>query len=209
MAMKRENATRDMSRWLVLIPPFFLSLYLPPHTWPMLPPHLLPLTSLADHHGLGTGLFKANISPLVAEQYRHTKLFVGETKSGEHVIVDPMLTVSHMYMYFYLFINFGTLVGQITMVYSEKYIGFWPPLYIREFVAATGSHPVADQACGNRWLWLIRWLPCRCRVYPLTPVHHGESYSRVQNTLYSTPQTHLGRMGGRCSSFEWTARRKS
>ncbi|KAJ7785612.1 hypothetical protein B0H14DRAFT_2630373 [Mycena olivaceomarginata] len=31
MVMKREDATRDMSRWLVLIPPFFLSLYLPPH----------------------------------------------------------------------------------------------------------------------------------------------------------------------------------
>ncbi|KAJ7866807.1 hypothetical protein B0H14DRAFT_2732294, partial [Mycena olivaceomarginata] len=79
--------------------------------------------------GFGTGLFKTNISPLVAEQYHRTKLFVVETKSGEHVIVDPMLTVSHVYMYFYLFINFGTLVGQITMVYSEKYIGFWPPFH--------------------------------------------------------------------------------
>ncbi|KAJ7244647.1 peptide transporter PTR2A [Mycena haematopus] len=75
--------------------------------------------------GFGTGLFKANISPLVAEQYRRTKLFVVTTKSGERVIVDPTLTIARVYMYFYLFINVGALVGQITMAYSEKYVGFW------------------------------------------------------------------------------------
>ncbi|KAF8872958.1 peptide transporter PTR2A [Infundibulicybe gibba] len=75
--------------------------------------------------GLGTGLFKANISPLVAEQYKRTKLFVITTKSGERVIVDPALTVSSVYMYFYLFINIGALVGQISMAYSEKFVGFW------------------------------------------------------------------------------------
>lgn len=42
--------------------------------------------------GLGTGGFKANISPLVAEQYTRTKLFVITTKSGERVIADPALT---------------------------------------------------------------------------------------------------------------------
>lgn len=48
--------------------------------------------------GLGTGGFKANISPLVAEQYRRTKLFVTTTKKGERVIVDPTLTTSRIYM---------------------------------------------------------------------------------------------------------------
>lgn len=48
--------------------------------------------------GFGTGLFKANISPLVAEQYKRTKLFVITTKAGERVIVDPSLTVSRVYM---------------------------------------------------------------------------------------------------------------
>ncbi|KAF9496293.1 peptide transporter PTR2A [Pleurotus eryngii] len=75
--------------------------------------------------GLGTGGFKANISPLVAEQYRRTKLFVVTREGGERVIVDPALTVSRIYMYFYLFINIGALIGQITMTYAEKYIGFW------------------------------------------------------------------------------------
>ncbi|PPQ98990.1 hypothetical protein CVT26_014417 [Gymnopilus dilepis] len=75
--------------------------------------------------GFGTGLFKANISPLVAEQYKRTKLFVITTKSGERVIVDPALTVSRVYMYFYLFINIGALIGQISMSYSEKFVGFY------------------------------------------------------------------------------------
>ncbi|TFK84976.1 oligopeptide transporter [Polyporus arcularius HHB13444] len=75
--------------------------------------------------GLGTGGFKANVSPLVAEQYKRTKLFIGHTKSGERVIVDPIMTTSRIYMYFYLFTNVGALIGQITMAYSEKYVGFW------------------------------------------------------------------------------------
>ncbi|KAI0746798.1 oligopeptide transporter [Daedaleopsis nitida] len=75
--------------------------------------------------GLGTGGFKSSISPLVAEQYKRTKLFIGHTKSGERVVVDPVVTTQKIYMYFYLFINIGALVGQITMVYSEKYVGFY------------------------------------------------------------------------------------
>ncbi|PIL27553.1 transporter [Ganoderma sinense ZZ0214-1] len=75
--------------------------------------------------GLGTGGFKSNISPLVAEQYKRSKLFIGHTKSGERVIVDPVMTTSRIYMYFYLFINVGSLIGQVGMVYSEKYVGFY------------------------------------------------------------------------------------
>ncbi|KAL0567160.1 hypothetical protein V5O48_014835 [Marasmius crinis-equi] len=75
--------------------------------------------------GLGTGFFKANISPLIAEQYRRTKLFVITESSGERVIVDPAQTVARVYMYFYLFTNIGSLIGQIGMTYAEKYVGFW------------------------------------------------------------------------------------
>ena len=70
--------------------------------------------------GLGTGGFKSNISPLVAEQYKRSKLFIGTTGSGERVIVDPIMTTSRIYMYFYLFTNVGALIGQISMAYSEK-----------------------------------------------------------------------------------------
>ncbi|KAK6349409.1 hypothetical protein TWF696_005694 [Orbilia brochopaga] len=75
--------------------------------------------------GVGTGGFKANISPLVAEQSRNTYLRVQTLPSGEKVIVDPAVTSSRIYMYFYLMINIGALIGQITMVYAEKYVGFW------------------------------------------------------------------------------------
>jgi POT family proton-dependent oligopeptide transporter len=48
--------------------------------------------------GLGTGGFKANISPLIAEQQRHDHPFISQTKSGERVVVDPTLTTSRIYM---------------------------------------------------------------------------------------------------------------
>ncbi|KAG7095007.1 hypothetical protein E1B28_005801 [Marasmius oreades] len=84
--------------------------------------------------GLGTGFFKANISPLIAEQYRRTKLFVITEPSGERVIVDPAQTVARVYMYFYLFTNIGSLVGQIGMTYAEKYVGFWLSFTLPTFV---------------------------------------------------------------------------
>ncbi|CAG8084446.1 unnamed protein product [Penicillium salamii] len=75
--------------------------------------------------GVGTGGFKSNISPLIAEQYRETKPYVSTLPSGERVIVDPAATVARIYLYFYLMINIGSLTGQIAMVYAERYVGFW------------------------------------------------------------------------------------
>jgi POT family proton-dependent oligopeptide transporter len=48
--------------------------------------------------GLGTGGFKANISPLVAEQQLHPRPFISQTKSGERVVVNPALTTSRIFM---------------------------------------------------------------------------------------------------------------
>lgn len=75
--------------------------------------------------GLGTGGFKPNISALVVEQIPVVKLKVRTLPSGERVIVDPVITQSSVYHYFYLFINVGALIGQIGMAYAEKYVGFW------------------------------------------------------------------------------------
>ncbi|KAL8702725.1 MAG: hypothetical protein Q9201_004101 [Fulgogasparrea decipioides] len=77
--------------------------------------------------GIGTGGFKPNISPLIAEQYevRHPKQYIRVQKSGERTIVDPTMTASRIYMYFYMMVNIGALAGQIGMVYAEKYVGFW------------------------------------------------------------------------------------
>jgi len=75
--------------------------------------------------GLGTGVFKSNISPLIAEQITDKHLRVKTLGSGEQVLVDPAMTVSRIMMYFYLLINAGALSGQIGMVFAEQDIGFW------------------------------------------------------------------------------------
>jgi POT family proton-dependent oligopeptide transporter len=75
--------------------------------------------------GLGTGGFKPNISPLVVEQIPVQTLITRTLGTGEKVIIDPTITQSRIYHYFYLFINIGALVGQLGMVYAEKYVGFW------------------------------------------------------------------------------------
>jgi proton-dependent oligopeptide transporter, POT family len=68
--------------------------------------------------GVGVGFFKANISPMIAEQYEasHPRPVVETLTSGERVIKDPVLTISVIYMRYYFFINVGSLIGQISMV---------------------------------------------------------------------------------------------
>ena len=77
--------------------------------------------------GTGVGWFKANISPLIAEQYElvQPRQTVETLPTGEKVIIDPVMTISRIYMRYYFLINVGALVGQISMVYAEKYVGFW------------------------------------------------------------------------------------
>ena len=77
--------------------------------------------------GVGVGWFKVNISPLIAEQYEcvHPRQYVETLPSGEKVIVDPTMTLSRVYMRYYAIHNTGSLVGQISMVYAEHYVGFW------------------------------------------------------------------------------------
>lgn len=68
---------------------------------------------------------RSNISPLIAEQYRDERSYVKVLPSGERVIVDHAVTITRIYHYFYLVINVGSLAGQISMVYAERYVGFW------------------------------------------------------------------------------------
>ena len=74
--------------------------------------------------GLGTGGIKANVSPLIAEQYQKTKPRVKILKSGEKVIVDPDLTIERIYMVFYLSINIGSL-SSVATTELELNVGFW------------------------------------------------------------------------------------
>ncbi|KOS23175.1 putative peptide transporter ptr2 [Escovopsis weberi] len=79
---------------------------------------------------VGTGFFKANVSPLLAEQNEDTRMRVETLPSGERVIVDPAVTNTRIFLYFYFCINIGSLAGQIGMVYVEKYVGFWAAFLI-------------------------------------------------------------------------------
>ncbi|KAG5288925.1 oligopeptide transporter [Histoplasma capsulatum G186AR] len=74
--------------------------------------------------GAGVGGFKPNISPLMVEQLKYSKMRVVERR-GVKIILDPALTTQRIFMYFYLCINIGSIVGQVTMVYAERYVGFW------------------------------------------------------------------------------------
>jgi len=64
----------------------------------------------------GTGGFKSNISPLVAEQYRITKYYITTTKSGERVIVDPAMTTSRIYMVCGVNVNFKPVIDFIRSI---------------------------------------------------------------------------------------------
>lgn len=78
---------------------------------------------------VGTGFFKANVSPLLAEQNDDVRMRV-EVRKGERVIVDPAITNTRIFLYFYMAINIGALAGQIGMVYVENLHGFWQAFLI-------------------------------------------------------------------------------
>lgn len=75
--------------------------------------------------GFGTGGFKPNVSCLIVEQLGDQHMFVKTLKTGERVIVDPAITTERVYNWFYFFINVGALIGQVSMVYAEQYVGFY------------------------------------------------------------------------------------
>jgi proton-dependent oligopeptide transporter, POT family len=75
--------------------------------------------------GMGTGGFKPNISPLIAEQITGEKLRVVTRADGTRVIIDPAQTSARIYNWFYFFINVGALIGQISMTYAALYVGYY------------------------------------------------------------------------------------
>lgn len=73
--------------------------------------------------GLGAGSIKANVSPLMAEQYTG-KVRKSVLKSGETVIVSPALTYQRIYMYFYAAINLGATAA-ISASFLARDQGYW------------------------------------------------------------------------------------
>ncbi|GAA5811106.1 hypothetical protein MFLAVUS_004535 [Mucor flavus] len=110
--------------------------------------------------GLGTGGIKANVSPLVAEQYKNTKPFVktikpklsskftadegdlpvhnrAANKDDVRVIVTPQATYQKLFNMFYWGINCGSLAAVVTVI-LEKNFGFWPAYLLPTLVFIPG-----------------------------------------------------------------------
>ncbi|KAG6830127.1 hypothetical protein H0H87_009097 [Tephrocybe sp. NHM501043] len=73
--------------------------------------------------GLGAGCIKANVSPMIAEQYTG-KLRKETLPSGEVVIKSPTVTVQSVYLWFYAAINFGS-AGAISASFLARDNGYW------------------------------------------------------------------------------------
>lgn len=88
--------------------------------------YVYPLKEIDRKKRIGLTSYRSNISPLIAEQYRETHPYVKILpKTGERIIVDPEQTISRIFHYFYAMNNVGALMGSISMVYAERYVGFW------------------------------------------------------------------------------------
>ncbi|EDO16648.1 hypothetical protein Kpol_529p28 [Vanderwaltozyma polyspora DSM 70294] len=74
--------------------------------------------------GIATGMIKANISVLIAEQIPRTKPRVITQKGGKRVIEDPNITTQNVFMFFYMMINVGSLSLMATTE-LESHKGFW------------------------------------------------------------------------------------
>lgn len=117
-------------------------------------------------------------------------MFIQTTKKGERVIVDPSVTISRIYHYFYLMINIGALIGQISMVYAEKYVGFYLSFLLPTFMFCLC--PLVLYLLRNKYsrrkpmgsvygkafrVWrlatkgVVSWNPMRTFVPTATPVH--------------------------------------
>jgi len=73
--------------------------------------------------GLGAGAIKANVSPLIGEQYQG-KLRKETLPSGEVVIKSPAVTIQSVYMWFYAAINWGS-VGAISASFLARDHGYY------------------------------------------------------------------------------------
>ncbi|KAJ7624534.1 peptide/h+ symporter protein [Roridomyces roridus] len=72
---------------------------------------------------VGAGSIKANVAPLIADQYTG-KMRKETLPTGEVVIVSPSITIQSVYLYFYMAINLGS-TGAISASFLARDNGFW------------------------------------------------------------------------------------
>lgn len=73
--------------------------------------------------GIGAGSIKANVSPMIAEQYTG-KLRKETLPSGEVIIRDPAVTIQSIYLWFYGAINVGACCA-ISAAFIARDQGYW------------------------------------------------------------------------------------
>ncbi|WWD05233.1 hypothetical protein V865_003306 [Kwoniella europaea PYCC6329] len=74
--------------------------------------------------GGSAGLIKANIAPMMAEQYIPSSNYVETLPNGEKVIIDREATIQKIMSAYYGSINIGAFIA-ISSTFAEKYVGFW------------------------------------------------------------------------------------
>lgn len=88
--------------------------------------------------GLGTGGIKANVSPLIADQYTRRRMAVHTTAKGQRVIISPATTIQRIYTVFYGCINLGCLC-MLATPYMERDVGFWSAYLMCTLVFFVGT----------------------------------------------------------------------
>ncbi|KAF9465247.1 PTR2-domain-containing protein [Collybia nuda] len=73
---------------------------------------------------LGSGVVKASIAPLMADQAPIKAQRLTTLKTGERVILDPGVTTQNIMLIYYWSINLGAFL-RLGTIYAEKRIGFW------------------------------------------------------------------------------------
>ena len=61
----------------------------------------------------------------MVEQYRDMELKTLETKSGKRVIVDPTITITRIFMFFYFMVTLGNLIARFAMESAANKVGSW------------------------------------------------------------------------------------
>jgi POT family proton-dependent oligopeptide transporter len=81
---------------------------------------------------------RPNLVTLLAEQVPKRKLRLRVDEKGNKTIVDSATTRTRVFLYFSCVINIGSIAGMTSMVYAEKYVGFWLSFTITTAVFSIG-----------------------------------------------------------------------
>lgn len=137
--------------------------------------------------GIATGLIKANLSVLIADQLPKRKHRIVVTKKGERVIEDPNITLQNVFMFFYLMINIGSL-SVIATTELEAHRGFWAAyllpfcfFWIAVVVLITGKNMYIKEPVGDKIIskcFKATWIVCRNKLdfNAAKPSHNPEKH---------------------------------